>query len=63
MQNKGFIKFVAVIFSIICIYQLTFTFIVKNIESEALNISNGDFKVEQAYIDSLSNQNLYLGLS
>ena len=61
MQNKGFIKFVAVIFSIICIYQLTFTFIVKNIESEALNISNGDFKVEQAYIDSLSNQNLYLG--
>ncbi|MCF0210079.1 MAG: protein translocase subunit SecDF [Bacteroidales bacterium] len=35
MQNKGAIKVIAVVFALICVYQLSFTFITKRVESKA----------------------------
>ncbi|MBQ9312698.1 MAG: protein translocase subunit SecDF [Bacteroidales bacterium] len=35
MQNKGAIKVIAVVFALICIYQLSFTLVTKRVESKA----------------------------
>ena len=35
MQNKGLIKFFAIIFAVVCIYQLSFTFVANGIEEDA----------------------------
>ena len=35
MQNKGLIKVFAILFGLVCIYQLSFTYITNNVESEA----------------------------
>ena len=53
MHNKGFTKFLAVVFALICMYQLAFTWMVKSVESDAKAFANGDYKTEQAYLDSM----------
>lgn len=35
MQNKGAIKVIAIVFALICIYQLSFTLVTKRVESKA----------------------------
>lgn len=35
MQNKGLIKFITILLTIVCIYQLSFTFISSHVESKA----------------------------
>ena len=61
MHNKGFTKFLAVVFALICIYQLAFTWMVKSVESDAKVYANGDYKLEQAYLDSIASDELYFG--
>ena len=61
MHNKGFTKFLAVVFALICIYQLAFTWMVKSVESDAKAFANGDYKLEQAYLDSIASEELYFG--
>ena len=61
MHNKGFTKFLAVVFALICIYQLAFTWMVKSVESDAKAYANGDYNIEQAFIDSVASEELYFG--
>lgn len=61
MRNKGFTKFLAVVFALICVYQLAFTWMVKSVESDAKSYANGDYKLEQAYLDSVATDELYFG--
>ena len=61
MHNKGFTKFLAVVFALICIYQLAFTWMVKSVESDAKAFANGDYKIEQTYLDSIASEELYFG--
>ncbi len=35
MHNKGIIKVFAILFGLVCIYQLSFTFIANNVEEDA----------------------------
>ena len=63
MRNKGFTKFLAVVFALICIYQLAFTWMVKSVESDAKTYANGDYKLEKAYLDSVATDELYFGYS
>ncbi|MDB2622626.1 protein translocase subunit SecD, partial [Flavobacteriales bacterium] len=63
MRNKGFTKFLAVVFALICIYQLAFTWTVKSVESDAKTYANGDYKLEKAYLDSVATDELYFGYS
>ena len=35
MQNRNFIRIVAVVFALICLYQLSFTFVVQGAEEDA----------------------------
>ena len=75
MQNKGAIRVIAVLFALICIYQLSFTLVTKRVESKAeaygkqmaakemqnlkLDLSDAD---KLAYKDSIEDQreNAYL---
>lgn len=69
MQNKGAIKIIAILFALVCLYQLSFTYFTKRVESDAkeyaLNsyaksqaklLANGDALREQELLDSISNE-------
>jgi len=64
MQNKGLIRLFAIVFSIVCLYQLSFTWIAKNVEKDAVsyaesNSTNNEprelVKLEKKYLDSVAN--------
>ncbi|PID68937.1 MAG: protein translocase subunit SecDF [Flavobacteriales bacterium] len=55
MQNKGLIKTFAILFGLICIYYLSFTWVNNRIEDDAKAFANGNIDKEQAYLDSVSN--------
>lgn len=59
MQNKGTIKFLAIAFAVVCIFQLSFTWLAKNVESKAKAYANGDVVKEKAYLDSVSGQTVF----
>lgn len=56
MQGKGTIRFFAIALAIACLYSLTFTFVVNNVQNNAKAFANGDSKKERAYLDSISNE-------
>ena len=68
MQNRGAIKAIAIILAIACAYQLSFTFVARNIEKKAARYAEG-FPVElqqerqQSYLDSIKSQKVYLGFT
>ena len=67
MQNKGVIKFFAIAFAIICLFQLSFTFVARRVDSkaekfamantaaEAKALSRGNEILERTLFDSLYN--------
>jgi SecD/SecF fusion protein len=61
MQNKGLIKFFAILFALVSIYQLSFTVVTNNIESKAKEFANGDSKKELIYLDSIGKEKVFLG--
>ncbi len=64
MQNKGLVKLFAVLFGLVSIYQLSFTFKANSVEDTAVAISNGDEVKERQYLDSLSNEEVFnLGIA
>lgn len=75
MQNKGAIKFFAIALAIVCLFQLSFTFFSKSVESKARNyatneiaqqqakeLAKGDTQREQVIFDSIAKarENYYL---
>ena len=58
MQNKGFVKTIAVLLTLVCVFYLSFTFVVRHHEKKALNYAGG----ESAYLDSIMNEKVYLGI-
>lgn len=68
MQNRGAIKAIAIILAIACAYQLSFTFVARNIEKKAARYAEG-FSVElqqerqQSYLDSIKSQKVFLGFT
>ncbi|WP_195470734.1 protein translocase subunit SecDF [Bacteroides xylanisolvens] len=61
MQNKGFVKVFAVLLTLVCVFYLSFSFATRHYTNKAKEIANGDPKVEQDYLDSLSNEKVWLG--
>lgn len=61
MQNKGFVKVFAVLLTLVCLFYLSFSFATRHYTNKAKEIANGDPKVEQDYLDSLSNEKVWLG--
>lgn len=52
MQNKGLIRLFAILFGLVCVYQLSFTWFAKNVEENAANYPKG----KRAYLDSVANK-------
>ncbi|UOX32770.1 protein translocase subunit SecDF [Flavobacterium sediminilitoris] len=61
MQNKGLIKFFAILFALVCIYQLSFTFVANGISEDAKTFAKGDFTKELRYLDSIGKETVFLG--
>jgi len=56
MQNRGLVKFFAILFALVSIYQLSFTFVAHNIESDAKAFAKGDSQKEVKYLDSIGKE-------
>lgn len=61
MQNKGFVKVFAVLLTLVCLFYLSFSFVTRHYNNKAKEYAKGDVKVEQDYLDSLSNEKVWLG--
>jgi SecD/SecF fusion protein len=48
MQNKGMIRFFAIAFALVCLYQLSFTFFARKVERDARSYARSERFVQQA---------------
>ena len=58
MQNKGFVKAIAVLLTVVCAFYLSFTFVTNYHNKKAAQYAGG----ESVYIDSIMNKKVYLGV-
>lgn len=75
MQNKGLVRVFAILFGLVCIYQLSFTFIANDVEEEAEeyaqlkidedveNYIEARERAVQNYLDSVASEEIFLGVS
>ncbi len=63
MQNKGALRFLAIVLAIACAYQLSFTVVTRSVEKKAATYAQGDAARESSYLDSIKSETVYnLGL-
>ena len=67
MQNKGLIKLFAILFGLVSLYQLSFTFLANKVEDDAVEYSNergansdarAKAKFERTYLDSVASKEI-----
>ena len=56
MQGKGVVKFFAIVLAIVCLYQLSFTWVAHHVQDNAKAYAKGDSVKETAYLDSMATQ-------
>ncbi|MFC6097739.1 protein translocase subunit SecDF [Flavobacterium qiangtangense] len=59
MQNRGLVKFFAILFALVSIYQLSFTFVADGVKSDAKAFANGDEQKELDYLTSKEKEIVY----
>ncbi|MDR3694812.1 protein translocase subunit SecDF [Mucilaginibacter sp.] len=59
MQGKGVVKFFAILLAIVCLYQLSFTWVANKVKDDAKVYAKGDTTKEKAYLDSIATQPVY----
>ncbi len=59
MQNKGAIRFFAIVLALVCLYQLSFTFFAIKVERDAEEFAQGDIVKERRYLDSIAEEEVY----
>jgi SecD/SecF fusion protein len=59
MQNKGLIKFFAILFALVSIYQLSFTFVASKVKNDAKAYAAGNSEKETKYLDSIGKENVF----
>ena len=62
MQGKGFIKFMAILLGVVCLYSLSFNLVTYKVEKDAKEFAKGDIVKEKAYLDSMATVPVYPGL-
>ena len=67
MRNNGFVKVFAVLFALVCLYYISFSFVSSHYENKAHEYAlakGGDSreieKAEQAYLDSMANEEVWM---
>jgi len=73
MQNKGLIRLFAILFGLVSLYQLSFTFFANKVEKEAKTFAEANVsdnkdgrelaRLERKYLDSVANKEVVLGNS
>ena len=61
MQNKGFVKLIAVLFAFACLFYLSFSLVTKHYESKASKMFGEGTEEYNRYLDSLSGEKVWLG--
>lgn len=66
MRNKNILLTLTAIVSLLCLYYLSFTFVARGIESDAVSFATStdgkiDLRKKQAYLDSMWTQPVFLG--
>ena len=59
MQNKGIVKFIAVLLILVCCFYLSFSFVTRHYESKAAAMGE---EAGAEYLDSINNEKVYLGI-
>ena len=59
MQNKGIVKFIAIVLILVCCFYLSFTFVTRHYESKAAAMGE---EAGQEYLDSIMNEKVYCGI-
>ncbi|CAM2953304.1 protein translocase subunit SecDF [Flavobacterium frigoris] len=59
MQNKGLIKFFAILFALVSIYQLSFTFVASKVKNDAKAYAAGNSEKETKYLDSIGKESVF----
>ncbi len=60
MQNKGLVKFFAILFALVSIYQLSFTFVANDVKDAAKAYAKGNPQKEVKYLDSIGKEKVFL---
>ena len=58
MQNKGIVKFIAVLLILVCVFYISFSFVTRHYENKAAAMGE---EAGQEYLDSIKNEKVYLG--
>ncbi len=61
MKGKSLITFLAIIFSITCLYELSYTWKAGQIDDEATVKAKGNPNLRRRYLDSISNKEAWMG--
>jgi len=59
MQNRGLVKFFAILFALVSIYQLSFTVVSHNVEKDAKLYAKGNSEKELKYLDSIGKEKVF----
>lgn len=59
MQGKGVIKFFAIFLAIVCLYEISFTWVVRKVKDDAVAYAKGDTTKQKVYLDSISTKPVY----
>ena len=64
MKNRGFVVFLTIIVTLLCLYYLSFTFVSNSVQQDAITYAsdengNVDFALKQAFLDSVWNEPVY----
>ena len=59
MQNKGIVKFVAIVLILVCCFYLSFSFVTRHYEAKAAAMGE---EAGQEYLDSIMNEKVYCGV-
>ena len=59
MQNKGIVKFIAVLLILVCCFYLSFSFVTRHYASKAAAMGE---EAGAAYLDSIKNEKVYMGI-
>ena len=61
MQNKGFVKLIAVLFAFACLFYLSFSLVTNHYENKASKMFGEGTEEYNRYLDSLSGEKIWLG--
>jgi SecD/SecF fusion protein len=60
MQNKGLVKVLTVLLTLVCVFYLSFSFVTRHYMNKAKEIAKGNPVAEQAYLDSIAGKKVFL---